>query len=121
MSRLVASAMLSLAICLPAAAANGDVTTGLWANSKAACKAAKQGHPEITSSVAAMASNQVSWEEAVCKFGALSSIGGKAVRPLACNGGNGAALWTGSMRIISRTTVVFSGGNTTQGTFKFCK
>lgn len=121
MLRRVAAAMVLLVLCLPATAAGGDVKTGLWANSKAACKAAKQGDPEITTNVAAMASNEVSWEEAVCKFGALSSAGGKAVRPLACNGGNGAALWTGSMRIVSSTVVVFSGGNTTQGTFRFCK
>ena len=86
MLRRVAAAMVLLVLCLPATAAGGDVKTGLWANSKAACKAAKQGDPEITTNVAAMASNEVSWEEAVCKFGALSSAGGKAVRPLACNG-----------------------------------
>ena len=98
----------------------GEYYPGLWANSPAACAAAKKGKPDITVNVAKLTFSQLSWEEAVCKVSGMRKSGKGFDRMLSCNGGNGALLWKGTLHVVNSKQVTLSGGNLTQGTFRFC-
>ena len=99
----------------------GEYYPGVWTNSAAACKAAKRGKATGTTTTAALTFSRLSFEEAVCKISGVRKSGAGYDRDLACNGGNGAFLWKGTLHVVNAKLVRLSGGNLTQGTFRFCK
>lgn len=119
----VVAALVFIVVTATGAAAGplGEFYPGLWANSPLACAAAKKGNADVTTSVATLSFRQLSWEEAVCKIGPVRKSGAGYARALSCNGGNGSLFWRGKMQIINSKMIKFTGGNLTQGTFRFCK
>ena len=117
----IASALLiGSVVATSAKPSNGRLKIGLWSDTTAACRAAKNHELDPAGLTAAISPNAMNRWEVACKMGPAVRAGKYLERKLACKNIEG-IVWTEKMRIISPTKIRMSSSLEPSWIMRFCK